>query len=57
MFTPEQLKNWEAFEEARLNSKFNMLDPRARQTTGLSAKDFMFCLINYQQLRQAHEAA
>jgi hypothetical protein len=56
-FTPEQLKNWEAYEKVRLSNRYNMLDPKAQKATGLSVEEHLFCITNYNQLKAAHEAA
>lgn len=39
MFTPKQLKNWQAYERVRENGKYNMLDTRAAQAAGLNKEE------------------
>lgn len=38
------------YEVVRLQGNYNMLDPRARQQTGLSKKDYMYIIKNYSRL-------
>lgn len=56
-FTPEQLKNWEAYEEVRQSGEYNMFDPRAAQAAGLRRDEHLFCLEHHAALKAAHEAA
>ena len=50
-YTPQQLKDWEAYERIRKGGRYNMFDPRARRLTGLSADRYSFVLQNYSELR------
>lgn len=56
-FTAEQLANWALYEEVRRVGKYNMLDSRARELTGLSQDEYFFVLDNYSELKAAYEAA
>lgn len=38
------------YEVVRLQGNYNILDPRARQQTGLSKKDYMYIIKNYSKL-------
>lgn len=55
-FTPEQIEDWESFEEIRATNRFNMLDPAARIATGLTREQFLFCMKHYDALKAAHGA-
>lgn len=50
--TPTQIENWKEYEEVRLEGKFNMLDPNARAITGMSKKDYFYCVWNYTSLKK-----
>ena len=54
-FTFEQLMAYRAYEEVRRRGLFNMFDPNARLSTGLSREDYMFVMKNYDQLREIEE--
>ena len=55
-FTFEHLANWAAFEEVRDSGLYNMLDPRALASTGLSREDYAFVMKNYSELKAADAA-
>jgi len=52
-FTEQQIKNWQAYEKVRQNGSWNMWTSDAIKATGLSKDDYMFCLKNYADLRDA----
>lgn len=52
-FTFIQLSNWERYEKVRKGGRFNMFDPRARASTGLSDEDYLFVMENYGALADA----
>ncbi len=54
-FTARQLADWRAFERVRSGGRLNMLDPRARQCSGLSEKRYAFVMDNYSELADASE--
>ena len=58
-FTPEQIKNYVAYEKVRSSNRYNMLDPRAQAMTGLNRDAFLFVLKNFEglqlQYREQHE--
>lgn len=56
-FTAQQLADFHAYERVRRSNKFNMMDPRAQEATGLSRDGFRFVLSNFSQLKQAAEVA
>lgn len=56
-FTPEQLKNWEAYEKVRQSAECNMFDRRAGEAAGLTPEQHLFCMEHYAALRAAHEAS
>lgn len=56
-FTPEQLADFKAYVEVQKSSRFNMFDPRARQAAGISRESLVFCMENYEALKQAAGAA
>lgn len=49
--TAQQIENWELYEQVRQGGRFNMFDPRARKSTGLSKEDYVYCLKNYSTLK------
>lgn len=55
IFTLEQLANWRAYEEVRLGGEYNMFDPRARASTGLTSEEYSFCMKNFSALKAANE--
>jgi hypothetical protein len=52
-FTKQQIKDWRAFERVRSGGRFNMFDPRARQSTGLGGEEYAFCMEHYSALKLA----
>jgi hypothetical protein len=50
--TKIQVDNWKLFEEQRLEGSYNMFDPRARECTGLDREEYMYCLKNYDSLKE-----
>ena len=52
-FTSKQLSDFREYEKVRLSGRFNMLDPKARQMTGLSYDDYVFTMKHYGDLRDA----
>jgi hypothetical protein len=52
-FSERQLSNWRKYEEIRIDGLFNMLDPRARELTGISRSEWVFCMDHYAELKQA----
>ena len=50
-FTKEQIIDWKNFERVRSGGRFNMFDPRARVSTGLSPKEYSFVMDNYGELK------
>jgi hypothetical protein len=55
-FTPEEIEDWEFYEEIRASNRFNMFDPAARIASGLTREQFLFCLKHYDALKAAHAA-
>jgi hypothetical protein len=55
-FTDQQLNDWKTYEHIRSSGQYNMLDPRARQLTGMSRDDYLFVIENYSALKKAYEA-
>lgn len=56
-FTKQQLLNFRAYEDVRLDGKFNMFDPRARKASGLQKSEYIFVMAHYADLKKAYEAA
>lgn len=54
-FTPDDLKDWKAYERVRKSGRFNMYDPRARQATKLSGERYSFVMKNFTELKMAVE--
>ena len=56
--TPEQLKHWRRYEDVRQSGRFNMFTPQARRLTGLTKKEYLYCMKHYSTLRtHAHAQA
>lgn len=51
--TEEQVKDWERYELVMLHGRWNMFSPEAQMATGLSKERYMFCIMNYQELKAA----
>ena len=47
VFTTLQVSHFHAYKKVQKRGHFNMLDPRARQATGLSKEDYVFVINNY----------
>jgi hypothetical protein len=56
-FTPQQLKDWKAFERVRKSGRYNMYDPRARRATKLSSGRYSFVMQFFTELKSAVESA
>lgn len=56
-FTEQQLKNFRLYVSVQTGRRFNMMDPRARQATGLSRDDYLFVIENYDALEAAAREA
>lgn len=52
-FTPDDLKDWKAYERVRKSGKFNMYDPRARKATKLNGERYSFVMKNFTKLKEA----
>lgn len=50
-FTPQQLRNWWAYEKVRQGGRYNMFDSRARRTTGLDPTEYVFVMEHYRELQ------
>lgn len=56
-FTADDIQDYWDYEEVRQGGKWNMLDPRARQATGLSGERYSFVMHNFSALKAAAEKA
>ena len=56
-FTEQQIADFWAYEKVRSSNKFNMMDPRAQEATGLGRDEFRFVLSNYATLRLVAESS
>jgi hypothetical protein len=54
-FTPQQISDWEDYEEVRSEGAYNMFDPMAREATGLDREEYSFVMKNYSELKKAAE--
>ena len=52
-FTEKDIKNLKAYEKVRQSGRFNMVDPRAAQASGLSSEDYSFVMKNFKALLKA----
>lgn len=57
-FTQQQIENWQAYEDVRVQGDYNMLAEAlaAASEAGLDMDDYRFCRRNYSELRLAYEA-
>ena len=55
-FTPEQLKNFIAYQKVQHSGRFNMFDPRARLMTNQSSAEWVFNMEHYNELNNAIKA-
>ena len=54
-FTFMQIANWRRYEKVRLGGRWNMFFPQARAATGLTPEEYLFCIENYNELKEAAE--
>ena len=54
-FTTDQINNWKMYEKIRKYGKYNMFDFRARELSNMDSDEWLFCLENYCELKQAVE--
>jgi hypothetical protein len=57
IFTKQQIEDWRSYEKVRLGGRFNMFDPRAMREAKLNREQFIFCMVNYTELKEASEKA
>lgn len=50
-FTEQQIKNWHEYENIRAAGEYNMFDHRARSSTNQSAKEWVFNMDYYSDLK------
>ena len=50
-FTDNQKSDWLKYEKVRSQGKYNMLDPKARGLSGLTADRYKFVMLNYSKLK------
>lgn len=55
-FNAIDILDWEAYEDVRQSGRFNMFDPRARRTSGLSRERYLFVLKNYSEIKAEIDA-
>ena len=55
IFNDQQVDNWREYESVRQGGRYNMFDPNARALTGLDRDDYLFCMKNYSELKEAAE--
>jgi hypothetical protein len=56
-FTKNQINNFLSYETIRSSGLHNMMSPQARLATCLDRDEYLFCLENYNLLKEASEAA
>lgn len=52
-FTSKQINAFKNYEIIRKSGHYNMFDPRARLSTGLTKEDYIFVMENYSALKEA----
>jgi len=55
-FTPQQLSDWQRYENVRAGGRYNMFSPQARAATGLSTERYSFVMDNFEELEKAVES-
>ena len=55
-FTPDDLKDWKAYERVRKGGRYNMFDSYARDAAGLGLERYLFVMKNFTELKAAVEA-
>ena len=55
-FTAEQLADFKAFRFLQGTGKYNMIDPRARIATGMTAERYQFVIAHYSELQKIADA-
>ncbi len=51
-YTEKQINDWRKYENVRVGGRFNMFDPNARLSTGLSREDYDFVMDNFSELKK-----
>lgn len=54
-YTAREVKNWYRFERVRSEGAYNMFDPRARESTGMTSHDYFFVMDNYSEIKEQIE--
>jgi len=54
-FTPQQLRNFAAYEALRQEGQHNMASPQVAQILGISREEHLFILRNYVALKAAED--
>lgn len=54
-FTHKQILDFKVYEKVRERGSFNMFDPNARISTGLTKERYAFVMDNYEGLAEAIE--
>ena len=54
-FTPQQVRDWRAYERARVNGRYNMFTDAARRLAGLNRDEYYFVMDHYSELKEAAE--
>lgn len=54
-FTPDQIRDYKAYERVRKSGRYNMFDPRARTAAELGSERYSFVMKNFAALRTASE--
>lgn len=55
-FTNDELAQYDAFEEVRLQGDYNMASGEARRATGLSRDEYTFVIKNFSELQKQFNA-
>ena len=55
-FTPDQIQDYIDFERVRSSNRYNMFDPRARQSIGLGKEEYAFVMKNFEALQAQQQA-
>lgn len=55
--TPEQIGWFRKYEKVRRLGRFNMFDPRARKSSGLSPDEYNYVMQNFETLHEQGGAA
>jgi len=55
-YSENDIRDWKRYERVRLGGMYNMFDPRAIESTGLTTERYRFILQNYSEISEQIES-